>query len=195
MPGPPPTETERLVLRPLAEADVPWLIEMDTDPDVMRYVTATPTEPDPEQCRAWVRGLSAKYGAEGGGRYGFFAGVEKASGEAIGWLVLRPAPDYKFAESVGFRTGELELGYRLRRRFWGRGYATEGARALVRVGFADPTVRAVAAVALAANRASTRVMEKCGLTYEREWALPGFPDPAVTYRLTRARFAAASSAT
>lgn len=188
MPFPTLLETERLLLRPLNEDDIPWLLEMDADPEVMRYITVTPTEPDPEKCRAWIRSLDERYGAEGG-RWGFFTGVEKESGEPIGWIVLRPAPDYRFAEAVGFRAGELELGYRLRRRFWGNGYATEASRTLVRHGFTDPTVEAVVAVALVTNRASTRVMEKAGLIRVQEWPLPGFPTPAVSYALNRSAFA------
>lgn len=65
------------------------------------------------------------------------------------------------------------------RSAWGRGLATEGAAALIRLAAADPDTRRVVACALAANRASIRVLEKVGLRGAAAVTLPGFPDPAV----------------
>jgi [ribosomal protein S5]-alanine N-acetyltransferase len=176
-------ETERMRLRWLTEDDVPLLFAMDSDPEVMRYITLTPTA-DAEESRKWVRSLYARY-YNAGSRYGLFAADEKATGAFIGWFALRPARDYRFAAEVAFQDDELELGYRFCRTFWGRGLATEGACALVEYGFADPAVRAIVAVALVENRASTRVMEKAGLKRVREYPLPGFTVPAVTYAVPR----------
>jgi RimJ/RimL family protein N-acetyltransferase len=176
-------ETERLCIRWLTEEDVPHLVEMDSDPEVMRYITLTTTA-NPEDSRNWVRSLYERY-YEAGSRYGLFAAEEKATGEFVGWFALRPALHYRFAVEVEFREEELEVGYRFRRKFWGRGLATEGTRALVEYGFADPLVNAIVAVALVENRASTRVMEKADLIREGEYPLPGFTLPAVRYALRR----------
>ena len=65
---------------------------------------------------------------ERGAGYGFWAAIEKSTRGFLGWFHFRPAdgaPD------------EAELGYRLRRAAWGKGYATEGSRALIRKGFAE----------------------------------------------------------
>ncbi|MBC7807387.1 MAG: GNAT family N-acetyltransferase, partial [Akkermansiaceae bacterium] len=122
-----------------------------------------------------------------GSRYGVFAAIEKATGAFIGWFLLRPATDHRFAAEVGFRADELELGYRFRRAFWDKGLATEGARALVEYAAMDANVSAVVAVALKENVASTRVMEKVGLVFREECALPGYALPGVTYRLPLGR--------
>jgi hypothetical protein len=88
-------------------------------------------------------------------------------------------------------TGVADLGYRLRRRAWGQGYATEGAQALVRLAFTDLGVREVVATAMAVNTGSRRVMEKAGLRYARtvhlDWPdpLPGTEHGDVEYRLLR----------
>lgn len=176
-------ETERLILRPLSEEDIDWLFEMDSDPEVMRYITVF--RPDsPEAARLWIQKLKTLY-QDTGSRYGFWAVVEKITGEPCGWLTVRPAMDYRFANEVAFQPGQIELGYRFRRRFWGQGYCTEGSRALVDYAFADPDIQAIVAVALVENRASTRVMEKLGMTRIGEYPLPGYDISAVKYQLER----------
>jgi RimJ/RimL family protein N-acetyltransferase len=108
----------------------------------------------------------------------------------VGWFHLRPDRE---------RPEDLDLGYRLIRRVWGRGYATEGGRALVDHAFAVCGAPRVVAYALAGNRASQRVMEKCGLRFElsftyREEILPGWTEAergAVRYALSRDEWARA----
>ncbi len=74
---------------------------------------------------------------------------------------------------------EVELGYRLRKSAWGKGYATEGSRALIRKGFGELGVRRMVAETMAVHGASRRVMEKAGLalvrTFHQEWSnqIPG----------------------
>jgi RimJ/RimL family protein N-acetyltransferase len=72
--------------------------------------------------------------------------------------------------------GEVELGYRLRKSAWGKGYATEGSRALICKGFTEFGVQRVVAEAMAVNMASRRVMEKSGLklvrTFHQPWPRP-----------------------
>jgi RimJ/RimL family protein N-acetyltransferase len=173
-------ETERLVLRRFTEADVENLVELDSDPEVMRYVTGR-TTPRAEIEQAILPRFLSYYAR--GDRYGFWAAIEKASGDFLGWFHFRPQPDAD--------PDEPELGYRLRRAAWGKGYATEGARALIRKGFAEFGVRRVVASAAAANIASWRVMEKAGLTRVRTYRIT-FPDlfdgeeqEDVEYALTR----------
>lgn len=172
-------------MRPLTEEDAPFLFEMDSDPEVMRYILPR-FEPPPslKPVREWIRILSDRYYTSGS-RYGVFAAIEKATGEFIGWFLLRPATDHRLAEAAGFVADELELGYRFRRAFWGKGLATEGAKALVAYAAVDPAFTAVVAVALRENVASTRVMEKAGLRFRSECTLPGYELPGVTYRLPR----------
>jgi [ribosomal protein S5]-alanine N-acetyltransferase len=179
-------ETERLLLREFIEEDAPLLFALDGDPEVMRYIRA-PQLPDVDAYRRRIRERFLRYYAAGRG-WGLWPAVEKATGEFLGWFCLRPALDYLFAAEAGLQEGELELGYRLRRAAWGKGYATEGSRALVRKAFADPTVSGVVACALVGNVASTRVMQKAGLRREREFELPGYDQAGVKYVLSRAEY-------
>jgi RimJ/RimL family protein N-acetyltransferase len=140
-------ETERLRLRPLTMDDVDLMVELNRDPDVMRYITggSAPSRADVEDLVAKVLGTR-------------WIAFTRADDAFVGWFGLRVYDD---------EPGARELGYRLRRDQWGKGYATEGARALLRVGFADPTVERIWAGTMVVNKGSQRVMQKIGLRYLR----------------------------
>ena len=148
-------ETERLTLRRFTADDAALLVELDSDPAVMRYLPggdlATP-ELVGERDLAAILACYQKWG----GDFGVFAAHEKDGGAFIGWFLLRP-------EWEGPLT-EAELGYRLRQAAWGRGYATEGSRALVGKAFAELGVRMVWADTMSVNQGSRNVMEKLGMT-------------------------------
>src|ERR1700736_2968400 len=150
-------ETDRLVLRQFTMADADNPVDLDADPDVMRFVTGgIPTsrqEIEDEFLPAFL-GYYQRY--EG---YGFWAAIEKATGEFLGWFHFRPRD--------GAAPGEVELGYRLRKSAWGKGYATEGSRALIRKGFTELGVRRVFATTYQDNVGSRRVMEKAGMRLVR----------------------------
>src|SRR6204780_2522742 len=159
-------ETDRLGLRGVTAADVDNLVDLDADPDVMRFITGgIPTSREEIQDEVLPAFLAYYQRYEG---YGFWAAIEKATGEFLGWFHFRPGKDAA--------PGEVELGYRLRKSAWGRGYATEGARALIRRGFTVSGVQRVTAEAMAVNLASRRVMEKAGLklvrTFRQPWPFP-----------------------
>ncbi len=184
MTTPPLPETPRLTFRRFAptEADARLLFDLDADPEVVRYVGGT-TCATVEAHRERIRDLFLPTYAAHPAR-GVFAA--ESGGEFVGWFLLRPATDHRLAAAIGWTSpAEVEVGYRLRREAWGRGLATEGAAALVRLAWADPAAAAVVACALEANRASTRVMEKAGLRRERPVTFPGFAGPGVVYRLAR----------
>ena len=157
--------TERLVLRRFRESDVDNLVELDADPAVMRYINGgRPTSR--EQVQADILPAFLDYYRRYPG-YGFWAAVEKSTGDFLGWFHLRPRE--------GGSPDEPELGYRLRRSAWGKGYGTEGSRALIHTAFAELSARRVSAEAMAVNVASRRVMEKAGLRYVRTFHQP-WPD-------------------
>jgi RimJ/RimL family protein N-acetyltransferase len=175
-------ETDRLLLRPFSTGDVDNLVALDSDPAVMRFINggrATPREDVVEH----VLPRFLWYQARPDG-YGFWAVEEKASGAFIGWFHLRPDPD-------GGDPEEPELGYRLLADFWGKGYATEGSRALIDWAFVHQGARRVWAAAMALNVGSWRVMEKAGMRHVRtfwgEWPekIPGDEHGDVEYALTR----------
>ena len=152
-------ETERLILRRFTEDDVENLVELDSDPEVMRYLNggiATPREVVEQQILQRFLSYYERYDG-----FGVWAAIERSSGAFIGWFSFRPHDES--------RPDEAEVGYRLRRSAWGRGYATEGAQALIRKGFTELGVQRVTANTYEHNSASRRVMEKVGMTLVRRY--------------------------
>jgi RimJ/RimL family protein N-acetyltransferase len=175
-------ETERLVLRRFTEADVDNLFDLDSDPEVMRFLTGgNPTPRDVIRNETLPRILHYYERFAG---FGFWAAIEKSTGQFLGW--------FHFLPREGSGSDEVELGYRLRKSAWGKGYGTEGSHALIRKGFAKLGVRRVVAETMAVNIASRRVMEKAGLTlvrtYHKEWPDPieGLEHGEVEYALRKA---------
>jgi RimJ/RimL family protein N-acetyltransferase len=158
-------ETERLVLRRFTDDDVENLVELDSDRDVMRFINGGRPTPHEEIENEFLPAILDHY--ERHADYGFWAAIEKSTERFVGWFHFRPAQ--------GAPPGELELGYRLRRSAWGKGYATEGSRALIHKGFAELGVQRVVASTMVVNVASRRVMENAGLKFVRTFHQP-WPD-------------------
>ncbi|MGW6128499.1 GNAT family N-acetyltransferase [Cellulomonas sp. NPDC055163] len=155
--------TDRVTLRRFRADDADLLIELDSDPAVMRYLSGgEPTAPELVRDRI-LPGLLAAYD-RWTGAFGLFAAYENARGAFVGWFCLRPERDGPL--------DEVELGYRLRRAAWGRGYATEVSAALLAKAFTELDVRAVWGDTMALNRPSQRVMEKVGMTVTRTLPTP-----------------------
>jgi RimJ/RimL family protein N-acetyltransferase len=166
-------KTERLLLRQFTLDDVDNLLVLDSDVEVRRYLDM-PTPPTRESIAEHTLPRFMAYYTQYEG-YGFWAAIEKTSHAFLGWFHFRPATE---------NSEEIELGYRLQRLVWGKGYATEGSQALIRTGFLELGVQRVVATALAANIASIRVMEKAGLTFEKRYWYQGTLE-AVKYALDR----------
>lgn len=194
---------ERLALRRLAftDTDVDNVVSLDADPRVMRYLDhpKTRTEVAHEVLPALIA-LSSHHPA-----FGTWAAETRTrdGGEFVGWLILRPVspadgPMVEWPTAPPGHTSTVMLGYRLRRAAWGRGYATEGARALVRYAFTTDThdrpVQRIVATTMAVNAGSRRVLEKAGLRHLRtvhlNWPdpLPGTEHGDVEYEITRAQW-------
>ena len=147
--------TERLTLRRFTAADADLLIELDSDPAVMRYLTGgEPTAPEDVRERD-LPSILAGY-ERWGGDFGLFAAHDRDRGAFVGWFLLRPEREGPL--------DEVELGYRLRRAEWGKGYATEGSRALLNRAFTELGVRVVWAATMSLNDGSRKVIEKVGMT-------------------------------
>jgi RimJ/RimL family protein N-acetyltransferase len=172
-------ETARLVLRPFTGDDVDHLYDLNRDPEVMWFLTGGEPTPRDEVRQRIIPFFLGFYERDDG--RGFWAAEARATGAFLGWFHLRP-------------TGQrdtVDLGYRLRKAAWNKGYATEGSRALIRKCFTDLGVRRVVAHTMAVNHASRRVMEKSGLAFVRGYhsddvpAIPGAEQGEVEYALTR----------
>ncbi|HLO87424.1 MAG TPA: GNAT family N-acetyltransferase [Nostocaceae cyanobacterium] len=176
-------ETERLILRQFTEADADNLFELDSDPEVVKWTTnlgqptsyaSITTETLPSFFEYYQ-----KYA-----NYGYWAAIEKSSQSFIGWFLLRPIIHASYFHPQFVSASDIELGYRLGKSAWGQGYATEGAKALIKKGFSEGVQRIVA-VAFAANSASIRVMEKAGLTLQTKVIYDKNNQEAVLYAINR----------
>jgi RimJ/RimL family protein N-acetyltransferase len=155
-----PLLTDRLVLRDIAEADAELLFDLDADPEVMRYIPWR--APDVAWYRDRIRAVHLPQQAHPW--HGVRIVIDRAGGEFLGWVFIRPATDSKSALELGWsQPGEEEVGFRYQRSAWGRGVATEAATPLVKIALADPATTAVVACALSGNKRSLRVLEKLGL--------------------------------
>ncbi|MYV89687.1 GNAT family N-acetyltransferase [Streptomyces sp. SID1034] len=176
--------TPRLTLRPFADtdADLDLVVDLDSDPEVMRYLTGgrpmTRTEIRADSFARMLRTYPVG---------GFWATHLRDTGEFIGWHCLR-----RFGDAP---PRSADLGYRLRKSAWGRGYATEGSFALIEKGFTELGLDRITANTMYVNAPSRKVMERCGLSYTRtyfeEWAEPveGAEHGEVEYVLTKDEWA------
>jgi len=158
-------ETPRLTLRQFTEDDVDNLFDLNGDPEVMRYINGGRPTPREELRDEIIPFHLAVY--ERLDRLGTWAAESAATGEFLGWFHFRPGP--------GTDITNIDLGYRLRRSAWDNGYATEGSRSLIDMGFTGLGVERVFGHTMTVNAASRRVLEKCGLTLVRTtpWEGPG----------------------
>jgi len=147
-------ETNRLLLRRFTEDDASLLYELNLDPEVIRY-THDPIA-DAEHAKKILRDvILPQYVLYHHGRWAVHL---KSDLEFIGWCGLKYLSE----------TNEVDLGYRFRKKFWGKGYATEGGLACIAYGFNQLNLRRIVARALPGNLASVRVLEKCGMKYLQE---------------------------
>jgi ribosomal-protein-alanine N-acetyltransferase len=146
-------ETERLILRPFTWDDLPELLRLRSDADVVRYLggTATQTPEFTEQRLRFYMDCRERYG------FSMSPAIRKSDGVFVGWGGLQPLEE----------SGEIEVGYGFDTPYWGHGYATELAAAWLRYGFEEARLARIIAVAVPENIASRHVMEKLGMRYEK----------------------------
>ena len=179
--------TDRLLLRRFRPDDLAALTALNADPEVMRYITGRPTAPAEVRDRFLPEYLSDYERLGGLGRW---VAEERLTGTFVGWFSLRPV------EGV---VGTLELGYRLRRDAWGRGYATEGGRALLRLAFTSFGAERVVAQTMTVNARSRAVMERLGMrllrSFTADWGedIPGSELGDVEYVIERPLWLAATT--
>jgi len=177
----PPLRTNRIELAPLADQHLELEIELDSDPEVLRYLN--PGARTRAEVHEAHRHRIAAAGTVPG--LGFWVGF--VDGAFVGWWILQPpeGPDQPYGSD------QADLGYRILRRHWRRGFASEGSRELMRYGFIDIGLRRIFAQTLAVNIPSQAVMTSLGMHYVRGFpadypqGIPGVEHGEVEYAITR----------
>lgn len=171
-------KTPRLILRPWGKSDLPPFAEQNADPVVMRFLAGVLTR---EESDAYVA-RAEKHLAE----TGFCKWAVEAPGIApfIGAVGLTHV---KFEASF---TPAVEVAWRLHRRYWGHGYATEAAQAAIEDGFTRVGLKEIVSLTSLGNKASMRVMERLGMTRAIEFDHPSLPEGSplrrhILYRMSR----------
>jgi [ribosomal protein S5]-alanine N-acetyltransferase len=154
-------ETERLILREFRESDVDGIFELDSNPNVHRYLGNKPISTK-EEAEKIVAGVLKQYTERGIGRWIM---TDKETGEFLGWSGLRLNTEYNMN---GF-TRYYDIGYRILEQFWGKGYATESGKAAVNYGFEVMNLAAIYATTDIGNGASHKALLKIGLSYVEDF--------------------------
>jgi RimJ/RimL family protein N-acetyltransferase len=173
-------ETERLLLRRWRSADREPFARINRDPAVMEHFPAPLSRDESDEL---AEQIEAHFGCHG---FGGWAAELRESNELIGFVGLA-VPQFEAAF-----TPCVEIGWRLARCHWGKGLATEGARAAMRHAFGDLKLPALVSFTVPDNMRSRRVMEKLGMTRNPadDFDHPSLPDGHrlrrhVLYRLSR----------
>ncbi|MEO1262779.1 MAG: GNAT family N-acetyltransferase [Bacteroidota bacterium] len=153
-------ETERLIIRKFTLKDAEQSFKMATDPQVMQYIIGeryNSVEQVREMIKKNVFGDYDKYG------FGRMAITLKPFDELIGFSGLKYNDDFR----------EVDIGYRLMRKYWGRGIATEASQPFMDYGFRELKLKRIVALAFAENTGSIKVMKKLGMHFEKYMKVDG----------------------
>ena len=154
--------SERLVLTPYSHDEVDLAVAMFTDPDVLRYAGGPMSED------AILASMPNWTRRGGNGCIGIWCIKAGDNGEKLGSVALLPIPveekdtDYSLVVPDTMPDGDIEVGYFLKPSAWGKGYATEACRRIVRFAFEESPLTEVVATFEISNKGSQRVLEKVG---------------------------------
>jgi [ribosomal protein S5]-alanine N-acetyltransferase len=145
-------ETKRLVLREITPDDFRELYRMNSDPEIMKYVGDGSTR-NHEQMLRELEMLISHY--------------TRKPGLGIWATILKDTDTFAGASGLVYydNTPEIEIGYRMLKEHWNKGYATEASTGLLEYGFKTLRLNKIVSSAHVENHASRRVMEKIGMTY------------------------------
>lgn len=146
--------TKRLRLRQWREEDIEPFSALNADPRVMEYYTAVSSRAESE---AFIKGAFEHIQREG---WGLWAAALLQTGELIGFIGLDEVPSQMAIAPA------IEIGWRLAFKYWGKGYATEGAMAVLQFGFEKLHLPEIVACTAVGNKRSRAVMERIGMHYD-----------------------------
>ncbi len=159
-------ETDRLILRTWTDKDAEAYYDINQDPNVIELLLGPLTI---EEVKDFMTTMNRQFDRLG---YTLFAAEEKSSGTLIGYIGLNP-PKWE-----AHFTPCIEIGWRLGSQYWNKGYATEGAKAVLDFGFNKCDLTEIVSFTVPANVRSIRVMEKIGMHRDIK---DDFPHPRLTH--------------
>lgn len=145
-------DTERLYFRKFDQSYLNLVYELNSDPKVMKYLLGVRNRKEAQEDLQRYIGYYHKHPG-----YGFWPAFIKGQQEFVGWFLIK----------ISEETGETEIGYRLKHKYWGQGLATEGAKNIRDYAFSHLSVNRIIGVVLPGNEASCRVLEKIGLRFQK----------------------------
>ncbi|UKJ07021.1 GNAT family N-acetyltransferase [Solitalea lacus] len=157
-------ETERLILRELEYTDENDLFEMDSDPEVHLYIENNPVK-SIDEIKKVIEMLKKQYVENGIARW---AVVDKVTNECVGWSGLK-----YFREPLNNHINFYELGYRFKKKHWGKGFATESSIAILDYGFKNLNVDSIFAITDPKNANSKKVLTKLGFDFQETFDYEG----------------------
>jgi ribosomal-protein-alanine N-acetyltransferase len=158
-------ETKRLIIREIDLNDKQGMFELDSDPDVHKYLDE-PIVYTIEESINKIKNVQQQYINNGVGRWAI---IEKSTNEFLGWAGLK-LEEPKFFHPTKY----YDIGYRLIKKYWGKGYATEASRASLLYGIENLNIKEIYADVDSNNFASKKVLEKIGLKYLKTFDDNGF---------------------
>jgi ribosomal-protein-alanine N-acetyltransferase len=159
-------ETSRLILRELLPSDDQGMFELDSDKEVHMYLGNKPVNTI-EECREIIKTIRQQYIDNGIGRWAI---IEKSTNNFLGWTGFKLVK-----ERTNNHSNYFDLGYRLIRQYWGKGIATEAAKACLDYGFTELKQHVIYGMTDVNNKASKNVLGKSGLKYKETFSLNGVP--------------------
>jgi [ribosomal protein S5]-alanine N-acetyltransferase len=174
-------ETERMLITEFSASYDVGMFELDSDKEVHQFLGNKPFKTI-EQSRDLIEFIQRQYLENGIGRWAI---LDKATDEFVGWTGFK-----RIRETINHHSNYYDFGYRLKRKFWGKGYATESGSAALQYGIEKMQLTEIYAMTDANNFASKRVLEKIGMTYvetfdydgELPWIAKGQPTTWYEYR-------------
>jgi RimJ/RimL family protein N-acetyltransferase len=157
-------ETERLILREILPSDDEKMFEMDSDPEVYKFLDRKPIR-NILQSQKMIETIRDQYARIGIGRWAI---VEKESGNFVGWT------GFKFEkENENGHHDFYNLKFRLLRKYWGKGYVTEATKAAIAYAFTELKLSEIFSMTLTSNVKSQRVLDKLGFTLQEKFMYQG----------------------
>ncbi len=167
-------ETFRLVLKVATIQEASAMVELNSDPEVVRY-TGDSALHSIQEAEAVIRDrLLSQYEKYRMGRFSVYL----KDGTYIGWCGLRFFPE----------SNEVDLGYRLMKKFWGQGYASEASEVCLQYGFETLKLKRIMAKAMPENIGSLKVIQKMKMTFRGLNTDPNEPLGFITYDITAEEF-------